>query len=236
MKIKALHDTKLKKNYLQSKPGDVLVTVKAGKEYPIDSVLQKKNNHTQVQIGNKAGIWWIYDPHWLVDAKAEVVPLWLVKKWENLHKKRADGRIEAYPDPADGWNTPTIGWGTTVYPNGVTVKRGDIRTVAECIEYLNDYTYRKAIPVLSKIPTWNQLNQNQKAAVISFAYNLGFHFYDAPTGFNSIQKLLKNPQYWKNRDYVHRVFGLYIKARGNSAKTKQGLINRRKDEANVFLS
>lgn len=77
-------------------------------------------------------------------------------------------RLVAYDDGVGVW---TFGFGTTKYPNGVRVKRGDKCTEAQAEQYLrNDLiTFENALNQLVKVP----LNQNQFDALISFTYNLG---------------------------------------------------------------
>ena len=86
----------------------------------------------------------------------------LIKEFEGYYS-------EAYPDPISGWDCPTIGWGTIKYPNGDRVKRGDTCTEGEAENYLLWEVNSLCTPALSKIPTWTQLNENQKAAIYSFA-------------------------------------------------------------------
>ena len=53
----------------------------------------------------------------------------LIRKWEGCARRRADGRIEAYPDPASADGTPwTIGWGAT----GPGIGPGTVWTQAQC--------------------------------------------------------------------------------------------------------
>ena len=145
----------------------------------------------------------------------------LIKEFEGL-------RLEAYKDSV---GVPTIGYGSTFYLDGTKVKMGDkLSSEKEASELLQNLVDKKFLPVLKKIPTWNQMNDNQQSAVLSFAYNLGANFYGS-SGFNSITNLLKNPQQWNNKVEVRRVFGLYVKAGG---RTLPRLVRRRKAEAELF--
>ena len=45
----------------------------------------------------------------------------LIKEFEGYHNKLSDGRAQAYPDPIYGWDIPTIGYGTTKYPDSSKV-------------------------------------------------------------------------------------------------------------------
>lgn len=146
----------------------------------------------------------------------------IIKEFEGL-------RLSAYKCPA---NIPTIGYGTTFYPNSQRVRLGDCISEKEADEYLEDYIKSHILPNLSRIKTWDLMNSSQKEAVISFAYNLGHGFYRS-SGFNSISKLLDAPSLWANKTEVHRIFGLYVKA---GSRTLEGLVRRRKAEADLFLS
>lgn len=85
----------------------------------------------------------------------------LIRHYEGL-------KLEAYLCPA---KIPTIGIGTTMYPNGKQVKLGDTCTEEEAEEYLvHELSFlEKRLSSHFKI-----LNQNQFDALISLAYNIGF--------------------------------------------------------------
>lgn len=139
-------------------------------------------------------------------------------------------KLEAYLCPAGVW---TIGYGNTFYPDGVRVRNGDrLSSESEASKLLENVIHKDFMPRLSRIPTWSQMNPNQQAAVLSFAFNLGARFYDNQ-GFRSITHLLSTPEQWRDRTEVERVFGLYVKAGG---VTLRGLVRRRKAEAELFLS
>lgn len=136
---------------------------------------------------------------------------------------------KAYPDPLHGWNVPTIGYGTTVYPHGKRVQRGDTCTKQEAMVWLSDFITRKTVPVLSKtIPVWNKLNSNQKAALISFGYNLGPGFYGTK-GFTTISSALKD---FASIYKVPDALMLYVNP---GSRVENGLRKRRKAEGELFL-
>ena len=120
---------------------------------------------------------------------------------------------------------PTVGWGTTMYPNGkkVTINdmpitkqqaeiylRNDIKTVEENIKLF-----------LTKVLTQNQLN-----ALISFAYNVGIGGLQKST---LLKKINVNP-YDKT---IREAFGQWIYVKEVKS---QGLINRRAKEADLYFS
>lgn len=141
--------------------------------------------------------------------------------------------LQAYPDPKLGWKLPTIGFGTTKYPSGNPVKRGDIISLEQANLYLEFWIREKIEPKVKQIPFWEKMNDNQKTAIISFAYNLGASFYKAK-GFTSISNLLDNPKNWNNLEAVKYVFELYCNP--HDPKVTKGLKLRRGKEADLFCS
>jgi len=156
----------------------------------------------------------------------------LIKEFEGYHEKLPDGRAKAYPDAIHGWGVPTIGYGTTFYTDGRKVKQGDIITHAEAEEYLIDNIDKSFRPSLERIPTWGQMNDNQRAAIYSFAYNLGADFYGAP-GFTSITLVCDSPQRWNEKAWVKEQF---VKYRNPGTPAEAGLRRRREAEADLFCS
>ena len=154
----------------------------------------------------------------------------LIKTFEGYATKLADGRAAAYPDPNDGWDLPTIGYGTTRYANGNAVRQGDIISEAEAERHLSWEVTQRCQPALEKIPTWHQMNDNQKGALYSFAYNLGAQFYGS-ADFQSITKLCDSPTQWGNQDWIQEQF---VKYRNPGTPVEAGLLKRRQAEAQLF--
>lgn len=76
--------------------------------------------------------------------------------------------LTAYDDGVGVW---TIGFGTTVYPNGVKVKKGDVCTKAQALSFFQ-YDLRRfeaAVNQAVKVV----INQNQFDALVSLTYNIG---------------------------------------------------------------
>jgi lysozyme len=84
------------------------------------------------------------------------------------------------------------------------------------------------LPSLQKIPYWNEMNDNQRGALLSFAYNLGADFYGAG-GFNTITSRLKNKEW----NLVPDALYLY---RNPGSNVEAGLARRRKAEGNLWIS
>jgi GH24 family phage-related lysozyme (muramidase) len=92
----------------------------------------------------------------------------LVKRFEGCARQRADGMIEAYPDPGTGGDPWTIGWGAT----GPGIGPGTTWSPAQCDTRLAADLARYAAEVaqaIGKAPT----TQAQFDALVSFHYNTG---------------------------------------------------------------
>jgi len=143
----------------------------------------------------------------------------LIKKFEGC-------RLKSYPDPATGGKPYTIGWGSTKDTHGKPFGLGATITQEQAdtlLEYTIEHEY---LPSLSKIPHWNEMNENQKGALLSFAYNLGANFYGS-SNFNTITKVLKNKEWSKVPDALY----LY---RNPGSNVEAGLARRRKAEGDLW--
>jgi GH24 family phage-related lysozyme (muramidase) len=137
-------------------------------------------------------------------------------------------RGQPYKCPAGIW---TIGYGTTYYPNGTLVTPRDAAISKQrARELLNYHIGNAIVPTLSsKIPTWGVMTANQKAAIISFAYNLGSHFYGTP-GFTTITNALSKKE---NFSQVPAALMLYV----NPGSTfEAGLRRRRQAEEKLWTT
>lgn len=131
-------------------------------------------------------------------------------------------RGQPYKCPAGVW---TIGYGTTYYPDGTLVSYGDTPiSKKRAMELLENHIDNAVVPTLERtVPTWGLMSGNQKAAIISFAYNLGSHFYGG-NNFKTITKALSTKDNWKQ---VPSALMLYV----NPGSTfEAGLKRRRKAE------
>ncbi len=128
-------------------------------------------------------------------------------------------RLTAYDDGVGVW---TIGFGTTVYPNGIKVKKGDTCTEAQAKTYMA-HDLKKFEATVNKAVTV-QLNQNQFDALVSLAYNIGTNAFSKST---LVKKLNANDI----RGAADQ-FDVWVNAGG---KRMQGLVNRRAKEKEVFL-
>lgn len=129
-------------------------------------------------------------------------------------------RLKAYDDGVGVW---TIGFGTTVYPNGIKVMKGDTCTEAQAKTYMA-HDLKKFEATVNKAVTV-QLNQNQFDALVSLAYNIGTNAFSKST---LVKKLNANDI----RGAADQ-FDVWVNAGG---KRMQGLVNRRAKEKALFLS
>lgn len=136
-----------------------------------------------------------------------------IELWEGL-------RLKAYRDSK---GLPTIGIGTTRYPNGTKVKMGDTCTKAQAYEWFrfDIARFEAFVNRVIKVP----LNQNQFDALVSLVYNIG------ETNFTegSVDDKLNAKQF----DAALKTWLLYVNSGG---KKIDGLVNRRHAEVKLFKS
>jgi lysozyme len=131
-------------------------------------------------------------------------------------------RLRAYECPA---GIPTIGYGTTFYPNGQPVQMKDEISEQQAEAYLaNDCEdLSKDVERLVKV----SLNQNQKDALISFCYNLGVGAFTRST----LLKKLNQGDY----QGAAAEFPRWDKAIVDGVKQSlPGLVRRRAEEKALF--
>lgn len=138
----------------------------------------------------------------------------LIKKWEGL-------RLSSYLCAA---GVPTIGYGSTRYPNGKKVMLGEKLTGEKEATQLLLATLAPFEAAVNKhLPI---LNQCQFDALVAFSYNVG-------TGALIKSTLLKKAKVNPNDPSILDEFLKWNKASG---KVLTGLTNRRREEANLYFS
>lgn len=143
----------------------------------------------------------------------------LIKEFEGC-------KLTAYPDPHTGGLPATIGWGSTKDFEGKPFKLGDKISQKVADDLLISQIKREFIPALSKIPYWGEMNDNQRGALLSFAYNLGAGFYGG-SNFNSITRNLRE----KNWAAIPKTLEMY---RNPGSNVEAGLLRRRKAEGDLW--
>jgi len=139
----------------------------------------------------------------------------LIKEFEGL-------RLKAYPDPGTGGVPWTIGIGTTRYPDGRRVSPGDTCTEQQALNYLaHDLQgFEASVAGMLRVPT----NENQFAALVSFAYNVGTEALRRSTMLRFI-----------NDDRFADAAGEFGRWNMAAGKVLPGLIRRRAAERELFL-
>lgn len=142
----------------------------------------------------------------------------LIKRFEGCASLRADGLIEAYPDPGTGGAPWTIGWGAT----GSDIGPQTVWTQAECDARLERDVASHAAQVtkaLGDAPT----SQTEFDALVSFHYNTGaIHTATLTARHRS-----------GDRKGALEEFARWNRAGGRVLK---GLVRRRQAEARVYAS
>jgi lysozyme len=105
---------------------------------------------------------------------------------------------------------------------------GNTITQDEADDLLYFQLRREFLPSLQKIPYWGEMNDNQRGALLCFAYNLGADFYGNPN-FTTITKVLKNKEWSK----VPAALELY---RNPGTIVEVGLTRRRIAEGKLWNS
>lgn len=140
----------------------------------------------------------------------------LIKRYEGFRSK-------PYLCPA---GVPTIGYGTTVYPNGRKVRLTDPAiSEAQAVIYLKTLLkhYESGVDRYVR----DDINQHQFDALVSFAYNLGLGALQRST---LLKRVNANPNDKKKISYE---FQRWTRAAGRVLK---GLERRREDEVKLYFS
>jgi GH24 family phage-related lysozyme (muramidase) len=155
---------------------------------------------------------------WSQDGKQQDLgaALKLIQFFEGCH-------LDAYLCPAQRW---TIGWGNTRYQDGRAVKQGDSINRIEADMMLRQEVDRIATKLAKDVPGWREMTDNQRSALVSFAYNLGAGFYGA-VDFETISKRLKEKDWGK----VPEAMMLY---RNPGSNFEAGLKRRREAEGKLW--
>ena len=140
----------------------------------------------------------------------------LIKSFEGF-------RANAYPDPKSGGDPWTVGYGTTKFPSGRPVKKGDYVTPAQAEMYLREDVkkFANSVDALVTVP----LKQCQYDALVSFVYNLG------ATNFRTSTLLKK----LNAKDYKGAA-DEFLRWVSPGSSVEAGLRRRRTAERDLFLS
>jgi lysozyme len=140
----------------------------------------------------------------------------LIKKWEGFSQV-------PYLCSA---GVPTIGIGTTRYPDGSKVRLKDKAiTIDEAEDLLQQDLAVRSKELMKILP--KTLNDNQFNALLSFVYNLSVGDLAKST---LLKLILKNPN---QKVAIKKQFLRWVNAGG---KKCQGLVNRRNDEIKLYFT
>jgi GH24 family phage-related lysozyme (muramidase) len=199
------------------------VLIDKGQKYRIVRLIGGLDSgHQKVELSDAQGIWFVFADHFTGWEIVSVIP----KQAINLIKQ-FEGFLPYVYD--DGVGVATIGFGTTIYPNGQRVKMGDPSiNEAQGIVFL-EHDVRAYWETISRtIPFWAEMNDNQRSALLSFAYNLGRYFYNSQ-GFATISTVLRD----KRWDKMPQALMLYVNPGSN---VEAGLRRRRTAEGKLWGS
>lgn len=138
----------------------------------------------------------------------------LIKKYEGF-------RAKPYLCPAD---VPTIGYGNTTYLDGRKVTLSDPPISERRAEFMLSLTVGKFAQQVDELGLC--LNQNQFDAVVSFCYNVGVGAFKSSTLLKRIKSNVCDPD-------ISYQFSRWNKSNG---KVLQGLVKRRKEEAELYFT
>lgn len=137
----------------------------------------------------------------------------------NLITSFEDLVLTAYDDGVGVW---TIGFGTTFYPNGVKVKKGDVCTKSQAMSFFQHDLRRFEAAVNQAVKV--VVNQNQFDALVSLAYNIG----DSAFKGSTLVKKLNAKDYAGAADQ-------FLQWNKGGGKVMRGLVHRRAAERELFL-
>ena len=130
-------------------------------------------------------------------------------------------RSKPYLCPA---GVPTIGYGSTFYPDGCKVTLQDKPvTEAEATDIMRNVVAKVKEPMVHKL---GKLNQNQFDAMVSFVYNVKLGQFNTST---IRRKILANPSDPSIADEFPRW-------KYGGGKVLPGLVKRRKEEAKLYFT
>lgn len=132
----------------------------------------------------------------------------------------------AYPDLASGGEPWSIGYGFANL-GGKPIQPGQRITLEEANVELQAKVDAYVAHLATKIPYWEQMNTNQRSALVDFAWNLGADFFGDEAGFSSITRDLQTRD-WQQ---VPQTLLLY---RDPGSSVEAGLLRRRRAEAALW--
>ena len=130
-------------------------------------------------------------------------------------------RAEPY---LDSEGIPTIGYGTTAYPDGTAVTMQDSPVTEQQANGYFQTHIKEFDDHISKAPGFSDLDRPTQAALGSFAYNTGPNVLTAPEGYETLQSAVRSG----DKSQIADAMRLY----NNSGNL--GLIRRREAEIELM--
>lgn len=181
-----------------------------GLDRAIDLAMQQAGEQIAEEMGDT--------PEWLKLAAP------LVERFEGLHRLIPGDKVAAYPDPATGGHPWTIGIGSTTDESGNPVREGDVWTVERARKRFEAHL-REFAHQLDGILGLAPVTPQQKAALVSWVYNIGPH---AARGSTLIRKHIAKDYAGAAKEFLR-----WNRAGG---KVMRGLTRRREAEKKLYES
>ena len=124
----------------------------------------------------------------------------------------------------DSEGIPTIGYGTTSYPDGRKVTMGDSPITKDVADTYFQHHVDQFSDHIRTAPGFTDLDQGTQAALTSFAYNTGPNVFTAPRGYETLQGAVRSG----SKDQIAAAMRMYNNG-GNA-----GLVRRRNAEINLM--
>jgi lysozyme len=139
----------------------------------------------------------------------------LIRKYEGFNEK-------AYPDPYTGGEPYTLGYGTQFYPDGSPVRKGQLCSKEKALEYL----FHEVHLIEGQLEKLNLgLDNCMAQALISFVHSIGWE----PFLYSEIVDCIDREDFFDaTQSMGNWIFDADHKVVG-------GLIDRRREEINLFL-
>ena len=124
----------------------------------------------------------------------------------------------------DSVGVPTIGYGTTQYPDGRAVTMNDQPITEDVADTYFQHHVGEFNDHIRQSPGFTDLDQGTQAALTSFAYNTGPNVFTSKNGYGQLQSAVQSGDKGRIADAMR----LYTNG-GN-----KGLIRRREAEINLM--
>ncbi|MEL6157911.1 MAG: peptidoglycan-binding protein [Cyanobacteria bacterium J06623_5] len=144
-----------------------------------------------------------------------------------LIKQFTECRLQAYkhPDASDESSIYLAGWRSTHHKDGHPFTASDKLTQTQANELLHYQLQRYSLPILRDLPGWQDLNENQQGALLSFAHSLG-NDRSALSPRSLLGKALRGRRWYQIPTIINGYHGPNPPAH---------IEKRRQEEANLFL-